>query len=96
MDDGNEWNPTDTQILELWDTAEQQEREKNGSKLENNNGGCASHSNRNRPSDSAMAANRRTDCMGHTRGDSGYRNRPAGGGRPQHPLGAIGPEVSAT
>jgi hypothetical protein len=96
MQNSEAWQPTDTQILELWDTAEKQEREKHGTELENNNGGSPSNPHRNRPNGSTMAANRDTDSMGNNRGNSGNGYRTASGRGPQRTIGTLEPEVSAT
>jgi len=96
MQNSEAWQPTDTQILELWNSADKQEREKHGSELENHNSGRPGNPHRHRAGNHAMAANRGPDSLGHDRGDGGNGNRTARGSRPQRTLGALGPEVSAT
>jgi hypothetical protein len=96
MDDRDTWTPSVQDILELWDTAETQERQRYGTELENNIGGRTGHPHRHRAGNHAMAANRGPDSLGHDRGDGGNGNRTARGSRPQRTLGALGPEVSAT
>lgn len=96
MRDTGAWQPTDTQILELWNTAEQNERGPHGTELENNNGGRPGHPHCNRASSHPVAADGDPDRLGHDRRNHGDGHRPAGGGRPQRTIGTLGAVLSAT
>lgn len=74
MNERRPWEPTDAELLEMWDSADDVEELKHGSKLENNVSGCTGRAHCRVPAVNSVVANGHADLVGHDRGRGGRRH----------------------
>jgi hypothetical protein len=75
MNERKAWEPTDAELLELWDRADDVEELKHGSKLENDVSGRPGRPDNRVPATNTVAQRQSADLVGDNRGRGGRRPR---------------------